>query len=240
MGALDEVARRGFPFVVHYTITGYPRAIEPGVMDWERAVESSREIARRFGPQSVVWRYDPIVSSTLTTESWHGENFARLARALEGATDEAVVSFAHNYLKTKRNMDAAAEANGFAWNDPEAAWKRGMAARLAMIAKRHGMRLTLCSQPEFAAGEAGEARCIDAARLSRVAGCDIAAKAKGNRPGCACFESRDIGDYDSCPQGCAYCYAVRGRDAARARLAAHDPESEFLIAPRAAAKTGAR
>lgn len=237
-GALDEVAARGIPFTVQFTITGYPRALETSVVDWRLAARQIRALARDFGPHVAVWRYDPVVASSLTPAAWHEETFARIARALEGATDECVISFAHSYAKTRRNMDAAARAHDFAWEDPDDAWKREMCGRLAAIAARHGMALTLCSQPEFAAGRAGDARCIDADRLSRVAGYPIAAKQKGNRPGCACFESRDIGDYDSCPHGCVYCYAVRARDLAKRRHARHDPESEFLIEP-VPAKAGA-
>ena len=90
------------------------------------------------------------------------------------------------------------------------------------------MRATVCAQPELAAGAAGEARCIDAGRLGDVAGAAIAARRKGNRPGCACDEARDIGAYDSCPHGCIYCYAVASPRAAKRRHARHDPRSAAL------------
>ena len=233
-GILPEVTKRGFPFIVQYTITGYLRALEPSVIDWQRAVDQMRALADDFGPQVAVWRYDPVVLSSVTSAEWHIQNFTRIARKLEGATDECVISFAHSYVKTRRNMDAAAKDHEFSWSDPGAPWKQDMSEKFAAIASQWGMKLTICAQPEFASGEAGESRCIDAARLSRVVGHPIAARQKGNRPGCACFESRDIGDYDSCPHGCVYCYAVRNRSLARARFAAHDPDSEFLIAPEAA------
>jgi hypothetical protein len=81
------------------------------------------------------------------------------------------------------------------------------------------MALTLCTQPDLAGNGIDAARCIDGHRLSRIAGSEIAAKQKGNRPGCLCAESRDIGAYDSCVQGCAYCYAVRSPAAALAAAA---------------------
>lgn len=229
--ALGEVSARGFAFAVQFTITGYPRPIEASVIDRRRAVQQMRELARRFGPEVAVWRYDPVVATSLTTPAWHVENFRTIARSLAGVTNEVVISFAHLYAKTRRNMDAAARAFDFTWSDPDADWKGALAGKLAAIAQYFGMQLTVCSQPEFAAASCAEARCIDAERLSRIAGYPIPAKVKGNRVGCACFESRDIGDYDSCVQGCAYCYAVRNAAAARARLAAHDPDSEFLIGP---------
>ena len=59
----------------------------------------------------------------------------------------------------------------------------------------------------------------------------LAAKTKGNRPGCLCAESRDIGAYDSCPHGCVYCYAVRAPKMAKARFRAHDADADVLVPP---------
>ncbi len=225
MDALAEIDGRGTPFVVQFTITGYPRALESRVADAERAAEQVRAIARRFGARAAVWRYDPILDTTLTQPAWHRENFARLATALEGAVDEVVVSWATIYRKTTRNLTVAAKQHGFEWRDPEAEEKRGLLADLAAIAAEHGMRLTLCAQPEIALSGIEPARCIDAGRLSDLAGHPIPAKTKGNRPGCACAQSRDIGAYDSCPHGCVYCYAVSDPKRARERFGAHDPKA---------------
>ncbi|HXO03040.1 MAG TPA: DUF1848 family protein, partial [Stellaceae bacterium] len=86
------------------------------------------------------------------------------------------------------------------------------------------------TQPDLIVPGIGEARCIDARRLSDVAEAPIAARESGNRPGCRCALSRDIGAYDTCPHGCVYCYAVADRDRALARYKAHDPDAETLSA----------
>jgi hypothetical protein len=54
----------------------------------------------------VALRSDRI--SSLTGAEDHVTTFERLARGLEWATDEVVVSFVHIYRKTSRNLDAAA------------------------------------------------------------------------------------------------------------------------------------
>jgi len=214
-GVLAAVAAKGFPFVVQYTATGYPAALEAAAPGAARSVAEMKRLRGAFGPRAVVWRYDPVVETSLTPPAWHRENFTRLACALRGTVDEVVVSFAHPYAKTRRGLDAAAPAHGFSWRDPAAAEKRALAGDLAAIAAEQRMRLTLCSQPDLLPEGAEGAACIDARRLSDVAGREIAARRKGNRPGCLCAESRDIGAYDTCPMGCAYCYAVGSRDRAR-------------------------
>ena len=81
----------------------------------------------------------------------------------------------------------------------------------------------------FALSPAAEpSRCIDAARLSDIAGRPILAREQGNRPGCLCAASRDIGAYDTCGQGCVYCYAVTSRTRATAKIKAQDPDAPRL------------
>lgn len=235
-GALAEVKERGFPFTVQYSITGYPRALEASVVPAERSIELLHDIARDFGPRVAVWRYDPVFITSLTPPDWHRRTFARLAAALQGATDEVVLSFAQIYAKTRSNTARAAKNHAFTWKDPETTEKCRLLADLAAIASEHGLFATLCAQPELLGPDLVEsgvspARCIDAARLSDIAGFAIPARTKGNRPGCLCAESRDIGAYDTCPHGCVYCYAVRRPELAKQRYRAHDPRGEFLIAP---------
>ncbi len=228
MDVLDEVHDLGFPFIVQYTITGYPRSLESRVVDARRAVKHVHVIAKKFGPRVPVWRYDTIIFSTITDFDFHRRNFSRLASALSGATDEVVVSFMQIYAKTKRNMNDAGRKHGFEWEDPTADTKRALLRELAGIAADHKIRLTICTQPDLIVEGVGEARCVDGRRLMDIAGRPFRAKLKGVRAGCGCFESKDIGDYDTCPHGCVYCYAVRQRSVALRRYRTHDPEAEYL------------
>ena len=226
--ALDELRRLGLPFVVQMTITGYPRALEVSVTETDPAIAGLRAVAETFGPRAVVWRYDPILITDLTPAVWHAAHFRRIAAALAGATDEVVVSFAEIYRKTARNLNAAAKTHAFSWAHPDQEAQATLLSDLAAVAGDCGMDLTLCTQPDLAGLPLRPAQCIDAQRLSDVAQRPIVARQKGNRPGCLCAESRDIGAYDSCPQGCVYCYAVQNRDRARDVFRAHDPDSPGL------------
>jgi hypothetical protein len=224
---LDAV-RLVAPFIVQFTLTGYPRALESSVIAATEATEQLRELRRRFGPRVAVWRYDPIVITSELDAEAHAAGFAVLARALKGTVDEVVLSVMHPYRKTRRNLDRVAGQQGFLWRDPPAEEKRQLLGRLAAIALDQGMAPTLCSQPEVLGPGLGEAHCIDAERLADIAQRPIAAPTSGNRPGCRCALSRDIGAYDTCPHGCVYCYAVADRDRAVANFREHDPEAEML------------
>lgn len=230
-GVLADVGRH-WPFVVQYTVTGYPGDVERSVPPVSQAVDTIRALAREFGRRKIVWRYDPILVSSLTPANWHVEHFAKLAKRLEGATDEVVVSFVQVYAKTKRNLDRAAGRYGFTWFDPEKGDKQALLGRLGDIAAAHGMRLGLCAQPELVPERVTEgivpALCIDPSRLFG-ANHDKSYRRSKNRTGCLCAEARDIGQYETCPHACVYCYAVNRAETAKANYRRHDRADPSLI-----------
>lgn len=225
---LPEVRDAGLPFVVQYTVLGYPTALDRAVIAPERSVAALHRLAQDWGPRAGVWRYDPILLTSLTPPAWHLETFGRLAEALRGAVDEVIVSFAQIYRKTERNLTQAAAAHGFTWSDPPAEDKRTLLAALRDIATAHGLRLSLCAQRELLTDGVHDAACIDAIRLRDVAGGPLRSTRKAHRKACGCWQSRDIGAYDTCPHGCTYCYAVRSRELAKTRRQGHDPANAFL------------
>ncbi|WP_321472447.1 DUF1848 domain-containing protein [uncultured Paludibaculum sp.] len=226
---LAELRAFGRPYTVQFTITNYPRSLEAAVIDPRKAVEQIRRLNSEVHPKCPVWRYDPVVFTDATDLDFHRRNFETLAGSLEGAVDEVTVSFATIYRKSERNLDAAAERHGFFWSDPDHSVKTALLEEFSAMAASHGMTLTICTQPQFLSSHVEEARCVDARRLGEIAGERVDVPLKGNRPGCACHESRDIGAYDTCPHGCVYCYAVRRRDMALARYKAHDPTADALV-----------
>jgi hypothetical protein len=226
---LSEVRRLGYSFMLQHTINSYPRALEQAVVSPSSAIENVRQISELFGPRVCVWRYDTIIDSSMTQRDHHLETFSKMAASLEGAVDEVVISFARFYRKTLRNMNIAANRNGFTWNDPSDVWKGELARELAEAAASHHIRLTVCGQPQFVSPGCDEARCVDAKRLADIAGRPVNARLKGNRNDCACFEACDIGEYDTCPHGCVYCYAVQSRSLAIRRHKQHDPAGESIF-----------
>lgn len=226
--ALEAVSRQGVPFCLQVTVLDSPDWLDRSVPPATRTLPVLRSLRDRYGPKALVWRYDPIVLTDRTDAAWHKARFSRLAAQMSGLTDEVTVSFMEPYRKTLRNLRPALQVAGAELLSPGIDEKQLMLRTLSWIAGEHGIRLTLCTQPQLADLCLPAAACVDVERLSEVAGRPLRARRKGNRPGCRCAESRDIGAYDGCAQGCAYCYAVSDREKAIKRVAAHDPHADRL------------
>ena len=220
---LHEITSR-FNTHFHYTITAYGPDIEPGVPGLQESVATLLELERQVGARRICWRYDPVLLTGDYTVERHLETFAWLAERLEGHVDRCIFSFVEMYQKLERNFR---ELEPIGPEDRDR-----LAAGLGHIAARHRIPIQTCGNnglwPQYGIGTSGcttlamlgAANCVEFRKL----------KHKGQRAGCGCFESRDVGAYDSCPNGCRYCYA--NRDHAKARdnyLHAHDPESPLLL-----------
>ncbi|MHC1788433.1 DUF1848 domain-containing protein [Solidesulfovibrio sp.] len=225
---LPEILALGHEPFFLFTLLNNPRPLDPKSPGPDSSIPTFAGLAKAL-PGRIVWRYDPIVLTTATPPDWHRQTFARLAAALAGHTDRVIVSFVEPYRKIARRMAALAEA-GFAPLDPSPEERLGLVLDLRDMAARHGMALATCCQPElFASAGIPAAHCIDAAWISARTGRIIpAGKDAGQRPRCGCAPSRDIGAYDRCLFGCAYCYATTSFERAREHYGRHDADAVSL------------
>ena len=106
-----------------------------------------------------------------------------------------------------------------------------LARGLGAIAGRHGILLQTCATDvDYSAYGIHRSGCgtLDAlGSANDVEFKDL--RHKGMRRHCHCFEMRDMGAYDTCPNGCRYCYANQSPERARTNYALHDPESPLLL-----------
>ncbi len=205
-----------------YTITAYGEDIEPNIPSIDESIETLLGLSRIVGSHRVVWRYDPVLLTDAYGLDVHAETFERIASRLVGAVDRCVFGFVEQYDKLEKSLP------GFIPLDRSR--KNEIARRLGAIAAAHGMTLQACCETgDF--GEAGIVQdgCATLAALGRANGIQFKSlKHKGVKPGCRCFESRDIGAYDTCPNGCRYCYANESPAKARENFRQHDPASPLL------------
>ena len=212
---------RDLPYYIQFTLTPYGQNIEPNLPEKTVLLDIFAQLSCALGAHRMVWRYDPILLNAQWTRDVHLSAFSAMAKRLSGCTDTCVVSFLDRY----RCMEASCAPLHLRYPSTEEIQE--LFFRLSDVARDHGMRL--CSCCEDIPG-APHSSCIDKARLERILGVPLSLSPdKNQRPSCGCFESIDIGAYDTCPHGCLYCYASHSRAALTRNLAAHDPLSPLLI-----------
>ena len=204
---LDEIRRMGYaPFVFQFTINDAPGWLEPNVPLAAQSVEVMCELARRFGVESTIWRFDPIIITRHLDAEHHLDRFLRLADVLTGATRRVTVSFVDNYRKTARNLSPVLAARGDEILDLPLTSRREMVARMADEALSRGIRLSVCCEPDLVSWNIPMARCVDPAQFTAL-GRPVKAVVRPTREGCGCYAAVDIGAYNTCAHGCLYCYA---------------------------------
>lgn len=213
---LDQLRAAGHCFTFLYTINNYPRWLEPRVPDRGHTMQVVKALVERFSPQVLRWRYDTIVLTDSLDSQWHINNFRELCCDLAPYTSQCVFSFCDYYRKTIRNMEQRVPD----YRIPEQDECRDLAAAMAVTAAEYGITLSSCSHDFLVSDRITKARCIDPTFLRGVVDSEErllaldTLKTTPTRRDCGCAASRDIGAYDTCGHGCAYCYA--NSDPARA------------------------
>ena len=88
----DDLEKRGFPFYVMVSLTGYPALLEPNMPPAEEVINTIKELSRKIGNDRIIWRYDPIILTNVTDTDFHMRNFCALAKNLAGAVKRVIIS----------------------------------------------------------------------------------------------------------------------------------------------------
>ena len=230
MGSLDELDGLGCRYYFLFTLTGYPRRIDPSSPPFEVSNKTFHDLSGIVGPERLIWRYDPIVLSEHTGPEFHEKNFRRTARALKGSTVRCIISFMKPYRKARGRLEAAAPGS-LAPIDFKSRSVCDLLHSISETALQNGMAIYSCAgEEDLTSFGIHPSRCIDGELISRLFGIGISpAKDACQRPQCGCTVSRDIGMYDSCLFGCSYCYATTSFERAKANHARHNPEALSLL-----------
>lgn len=193
---LKEVRDLGYEFYLHFTITPYNKNIERNIPDKNLLIRNFQIISKLFGKEKIIWRYDPIILNDDFDANYHLNNFKNFADSLNGYTDECIFSFVQIYSKIKNNIKNI--------NDDD---KLLLIENMKEISEKNNIKLKSCSQ-DFDNIRVEKSACIDKERIQKILGYSIKEKKdKSQRKLCNCIESIDIGIYNTCTNGCIYCYA---------------------------------
>lgn len=228
---LDELDARSLNYYFQYTLNDYEaEGWEQNVPSLAKRIETFQQLSERLGKARVVWRFDPLLITNQTPVEHLLKKVERVGNAVAPFTEKLVFSFAdiEAYRNVKRNL-AAANIHAREGSLDE---KVALAHGIVELNQRNGwgLRIATCAE-EIELDSLGieHNRCIDDQLLLRCFAKDDAllhwlgferdlfgelqpigkkvTHDKGQRKACGCIQAKDIGEYNTCPHQCLYCYA---------------------------------
>jgi hypothetical protein len=204
----DDLTERGFPFYVMVTVTGYPAELEPDMVRTCEVLTAVKDMARKIGPDRVIWRYDPVLLTDITDEGFHRKNFSTLADDLAGSVRRVIISISDGYRGAKQRLEGLERAGVLRRLSDTGGGLAGLLTGFAEGAKDAGMEIQSCAEEgDFSPYGIKHGACIDAGLINKLWGLEFKGKDKNQRPCCLCCKSVDIGSYGLCAAHCVYCYA---------------------------------
>lgn len=223
LGRLHELCH--YKYYFQYTLNPYGHDIENNLPPLEQRIETFKQLSEKIGKEKIIWRYDPILTNEKYDTAFHRKAFAEIAARLNGYTETCMLGFIDHYPHIRT---AARQFH----IDPLTRQEIGeMAASFLETTTGTSIRLNTCTVKIDLSGLGiPPGMCIDHKLIEQLTGYPISAhKDKNQRDVCHCVESIDIGTYDTCPNGCIYCYAIKTKNNLRINLRAHDKNSPKLI-----------
>lgn len=211
MGHLDTLDSKGLYYYFQFTLNDYEKeGLEPGLRKLKERILTFKTLSEKIGKERVIWRFDPLVLTRTTDEKVLLERVENIGKQLKDHTKKLVISFADisSYRRVK---------NSFIRNNKDYEEFN----RKTMISFAHGLKevnrelnleiATCCEDIDLLEYGIKRNKCIDDGLLPKegplVEFLEKCGRDKGQRAGCLCIPSKDIGRYNTCPAGCIYCYA---------------------------------
>ena len=196
---------------------------KPNVPSIDESIETLVKLSEVVGTKHIAWRYDPVLLTEKYTIKRHLETFEYMSEKLAPYIDRCIFSFVEMYKKLQYNMP---ELIPLTENDMEI-----LASGLGSIAKKYGIFIQTCgTNGDFSEYGIHSSGCMTLDILGKANGVEFRElKHKGMRQGCHCIDSRDIGAYDTCMNGCKYCYANKNPQKAFENYKYHDSASPLLL-----------
>lgn len=237
---LEYLNEKNINYYFQYTLNHYDaEKLEPNVPPLQNRVDTFIELSERIGKEKVIWRFDPLI---LTDEIKVDDLLRKteyIGNQLKNHTQKMVFSFAdiQQYKKVRRNLIN----NKIKYIDFSKEQMNQFAAGLCQLNKNWNFEIGTCAEEtDFDQYGIVHNKCIDDDLiikqfnrdkiLMEFLGVEVpppdlfnpypvyekkrSNKDRGQRKLCGCIISKDIGEYDTCPHQCEYCYANASKETA--------------------------
>lgn len=246
---------RGLNYYFQYTLNDYcAEGWEPSLPQVQERIDTFIELSEKIGKEKVIWRFDPIIVTEMLFPDEVLERIENIGDQIHAYTERLVFSFidVDCYKKVKSNLSNLDEV----MRDIDLETMNYLARGISKMNESWNLKLGTCAERVDLENYGIEHnRCIDDRLIIRLFNDDIRLmeylgykradqtdifsenpdysyekiKDKGQRKACGCIQSKDIGQYDTCPHGCVYCYANTNPEIARENYLKTGKESEMLL-----------
>ncbi len=221
---LDKL--KDYNYYFQFTLNPYGPDIENHLPAISKRIDTFKRLSDRIGKEKVIWRYDPVLTNETYTPGFHKEKFAEIAYDLKEHTEKCMLGFIDHYQHIRTavgqfNIQPLLKAD-----------IEEMAVSFKKTVDTCSIQLDTCTvKVDLTHLGIPGGLCIDNQLVERIAGYPISVrKDKNQRDICRCAESIDIGTYESCLNGCIYCYAIKGNyNTVKYNLNKHDKDSPMLV-----------
>lgn len=117
MRHIETLQKSGYRFYFQFTLNDYQRLLEPRIPPLEERISVFKELSSSIGRDRVIWRYDPIIVSSITPIEYHVDKIRVLSDRLKGYTNRLVISFMDFYGKVTNRLSKIASSNGITFED---------------------------------------------------------------------------------------------------------------------------
>lgn len=252
---LTEIEEAGYRYMFQYTLNDYEdENYEPALPPLSQRIDTFKKLSDIIGKEKIVWRYDPVFLTEENSPEIILERIEFIAEQIQNYTKRLIFSFADimHYEKVRNNLrEKHIKAKNFPSKDIDAFCKK-----LQVIGKKNGLEISVCADREDYSNYGFSKRgCIDPGHIADAFHNDIElieslglerflqkslfeesvsgplpyTKDYGQRDGCRCIPSKDIGEYSTCRHFCVYCYANSTEKAVLNKLNEHNPYGESII-----------
>lgn len=213
-----------YMYYFQFTLNAYDKDIETNLPSLDERIHTFQTLSNLIGRNRIIWRYDPIIINDKYSIDWHIKNFEHLTNKLYNYTERVTISFIDLYTKISHNIKGK--------NIYELSYhqKDTLAKNFADIAHSHNLKIDTCAEDiDLSSYGIDHARCIDDRLISKLLDCSLDVKKdKNQRLECGCIASIDLGLYNTCQNGCVYCYANHNCTARKQNFQAYDAHSPLL------------
>ena len=244
-------------YYFQFTLNDYDNeGFEGNVPKLDTRIKSFIELSNRLGKKRVVWRFDPLILTKDIDVKELLKRIENIGNQLKDYTEKLVFSFADisSYRKVKNNLEK--EHVDYIEFTKETMVE--VAQALQTLNEKWGFQMGTCTEKidldkygivhnkcidddlmidlfhedeelmDFLGVEYEAPSLFDAAEIKRK---PKKLKDKGQREDCGCIMSKDIGQYNTCPHECNYCYANTSKEIAKKNYKQHlqNPDAETII-----------